>query len=157
MPTVIIDKITTDPNLRFEHPRPPRVSAPAIDAALAVAAEAGQRAADAAAEQVEAHSSALRLATRIQNLRTKRDGLAVRLSNLESTDIPGHRSRCEGSVKRLLGISPLDQNQSIELNSGLSTLAALREKVKLLPGIVKDTKSDLASVTAELSTLEGSK
>ena len=157
MPPVIIDKTTIDPNLRFSHPRPPRVSAPAIDAALAVAAEAGLRAASAAAEQVEAHSSAQHLSIRIEGLRTKRGEIENRLRNLESTDIPGHRARCEGSIKRLLGISPLDQNQTIELNSALTTLPALREKEKLLPGIVKDTKSDLASVTAELSTLEGSK
>ena len=148
---------TIDPSIKFERPRSPRVSTPSIEGKLAEAAAAGQRAADASAEQVEAHSSALRLATRIQDLRKKRDGLAVRLSNLEDTDIPLHRARCETSIKRLLGISPLDQNQSIELNSSLTTLPALEAKAKLLPGIVKDVKQELATVTAELAALESSK
>jgi len=53
-----------------------------------------------------------------------------------------------------MGIEPLDAIQNNSLNSALYTLAALREKERLLPGIIKETKSDLTAVTAELAKLE---
>ena len=143
-----------DPNLRFEHPRPPKVTAPSIDAALAEADEAGQRAAAAAAEENAARNDALRLSTRIEALRKKRDELADRLGNLERTDIPAHRAACEATIKKLLGISPLDQNRNIELNSSLTTLPALDAKAKLLPGIIKAVRQELATVIDELAKLE---
>ena len=145
---------TTDPNVRFEHPRPPKVTAPSIDAALAEADEAGQRAAAAAAEENAARNDALRLSTRIETLRKTRDELADRLGNLERTDIPAHRAACEATVKKLLGISPLDQNRNIELNSSLTTLPALDAKAKLLPGIIKAVRQELAAVIDELAKLE---
>ena len=141
---------------RLERPRQPKVSAPAIDEKLAEADAAGQRAATAAQEQEQARNAARHLSIRIETLRKKRGELAERLQNLEDTDVPGHRARCEASVKRLLGVPRLDQNQTIELNSALTTLPALQAKEKLLPGILKDVKSELASVTAELAKLESS-
>jgi hypothetical protein len=153
----IIDRTATDPNLRFERPRPPKVTAPSIDAALASANEAASRAASASAEEIAARNDALRLSTRIETLRKKRDELAERLKNLENTDIPRHRAECEASVKKLLGIFPLDANQSNLLNSSLITLPALEAKAKLLPAVIKEVKQELATVTAEIAVLEGTK
>ena len=149
-----IESPATDPNLRFEHPRPPRVTAPAIDAALATANEAASRAASASAEEIAARNDALRLSIKIETLRKTRDSLADRLGNLERTDIPAHRAACEATVKKLLGISRLDQNQNIELNSSLTTLPALDAKAKLLPGILKTVRQELATVIDELAKLE---
>lgn len=137
----------------FSTPKKPKISAPAIDQKIAEADEAGQRAAAASAEEIAARSDALRLSTKIEALTKRRDELTVRLRNLESTDIQRHRAQCEASVKRLMGIDPLTQNQNIELNSSLTTLPALDAKAKLLPHIVKELKSELAAVTAELGEI----
>jgi len=141
---------------RLEHPRKPKISAPAIDEKIALADAASARAAAAAAEENDARNAAFRLGTRIETLRKKRDQVAERLHNLEATDVPEHRARCEASIRRLLGVPRLDPRDMNELNSALSTLPALREKEKLMPGIIKDTKQGLATVTAELAKLESS-
>jgi len=139
---------------RLERPRQPKVSAPAIDEKLAEADAAGQRAATAAQEQEQARADALRLSTRIETLRKKRDEAAERLQNLEDTDIPEHRARCEASIRRLLGVPRLDPRDMNELNSALTTLPALQTKQKLLPGIIEDVKQELATVTDELAQFE---
>jgi hypothetical protein len=93
------------------------------------------------------------LAEQLRTVTDRRDELAVRLRNLESIDIPHHRAACEASVKKLLGIDPLNQNQKIELNSSLTTLPALDAKARLLPALIKAVKADLGKAEETLAEL----
>ena len=142
---------------RLERPRAPKVTAPSIDAALAEAAAAAQRSAAAAAEENAARNDAFRLSTRIETLRKTRGEFEKRVANLEGRDIAQERAACTGSIERLLGVPNLDAIRSNELNSAISTLAALRELEKLLPKIITSVRGKLVSVTDELGKLESPK
>jgi regulator of replication initiation timing len=139
---------------RLEHPRSAPVSCPKIDDLLAKAAEA-EATANSSTSQVEyLRNQARAVGNEISRLRNERDKLAARLKNLENTDIPSHRAACEADIKRLLGIDPLDAIRSNVLNSALTTLPALDAKAKLLPGIIKAVRQELAAVIDELAKLE---
>jgi len=142
---------------RLERPRPTPASSPKIDDLLAKAAEA-EATANSSTSQVEyLRNQARAVGNEISRLRNERDKLAARLKNLENTDIPSHRAACEADIKRLLGIDPLDAIRSNVLNSALTTLPALDAKAKLLPGILKTVRQELATVTDELEKLESTK
>ena len=159
--TEIIDKTSTDKNLRFEHPRPPKVTAPSIDAALAIADEAAIRAASAAAEQVQARNAALHLSTKIETLRTQRDALTVRLANLEVRlqGIPASRAAREASITRLLCAAGIDYDpaRNEELNTAIATLPSLDKLEKLLPKIIASVKAEHAEIVKQLAELESTK
>jgi hypothetical protein len=151
MPLEIIDN--THP-AEISRPRPPKISTPSIDVALAQADAAGERAASAAAEERAARNDALRLSTRIESLRKRRDVLATRLRTLEAHDIPGHRARCEASVEKFLDAPGLDARDSNELNSAILTLGGLEALERLLPKITSTVRVELSAVTSELGKLE---
>jgi hypothetical protein len=123
---------------------------------LTAEAAAARSEADAKAAQADHLTVVAKLTgQKIGALSKNRDELAARLRHLEATDIPGHRAQCEASIKRLLGIHPLDHNLTIELNSSLTTLPALDAKSKLMPSIIKDVKARLAEIEKQLDELTG--
>jgi hypothetical protein len=146
-----------DPSIRFERPRPPKVSAPSIDAKLAEASDAAQRAAAAAAEQSNAERAALHLSTRIQTLRTNLGDLRNHLEGVEQRDLKVQLEQCRATFRKLYGKPGLSPIERGNLNEAANGMAWIREAILEIPAMKKDLKAQIAEVEKELANLESTK
>ena len=130
------------------------MSCPKIDELLAQATEAEATATSSKAEVEYLKNQARAVSNEISRLRNKRTEAEQRLQNLGMHDVPKQRAETEAVINRLLGMPGLDPIQENNVNNALRLLPALREKERLLPGIVKTAKQELETITKELAKLE---
>ncbi len=95
---------------------------------------------------------------RIESLTHRRDELAGRLGRLQRRDLAAEKKYCENVVIELLESQQADDiYRRRELTECLQGLADIESLSRLLPGIIKGVKADLAEVEKALAAEESSK